>query len=263
MVYLKIDRLALCLQMASPLNPHTTMKKSLMNRFLGFVAVPIAMAFAVESLPAETVIYNLTNKINGILIPGATSTWAGVAISDISGGVSLTFSISPDLALNPNTSGTFISAWYLNFDQTKTISSKNLVSQVGQFVMPTVDVSNNNFDPANFSGSPKNFDIRIDFGNSGGPTKRFGVGESATFNFLGTVTAKSFDVLNNTPPSSGENAAAVGLYHEAAEVQGYTFNGTTSSATYVTAPEPTAALLLLMGAGIYCVVLRKRPIAEA
>lgn len=230
-------------------------------------ALPALMAFSDSTDAATSATYNLSIVINGTLVPGTTSTWASATIQDIVGGVSLTLNISNDLASNPDTVGTFISEWYLNFDSTKTISSSSMTSHTGTFLEPTVDISNNLYDPANFAGSPDNFDIRIAFaGSSYGPTgtgsaasKRFGVGESATFTLLGTgVTTDSFNFLNNTPPSAPPNDADAGVYHSVAEVQGFLVDGVSTSSTYGAVPEPSAGLLSMLAATAGSIFARKR-----
>lgn len=234
---------------------------------MAVAALPALMAFADSAHAATSVTYHLDTVANGTLIPGTASTWASLTIRDIDGGVSLTFNISNALASNSETAGTFISEWYLNFDHTKTINSTSMISHIGIFLEPTINISNNLYDPANFNGSPDNFDIRIAFaGSSYGPTgtgpaasRRFGVGESATFNFLGTnVTTDSFNLLNNTPPSAPPNEAGAGAYHTVAEVQGFLVNGVSSSTTYGSAPEPSAGLLSMLTATACTAFARKR-----
>lgn len=234
---------------------------------MSVAALPALMAFANTTHAATSATYNLNTVINGTLVPGTTSTWASATFQDIVGGVSLTLNISNTLASNPDTVGTFISEWYFNFDSTKTINSSSITGQTGTFLTPTVNISDNLYDPANFSGSPDNFDIRIAFaGSPYGPTgtgssasRRFGVGESVTFNLLGSgVTTDSFNFLNNTPPSAPPNEAGAGIYHGVAEVQGFLINGVSTSSTYGAVPEPSAGILSMLTAAACTVFSRKR-----
>ncbi len=253
-----------------PMNATPTarpMKTIRFNKWIAVATFPALMAFA-DTTHAAITTYNLSTILNGTLIPGASTTWASATITDITGGVTITFTISSALIVDTATTGTFIPEWYLNFDHTKTFtSSYNSTAQVGTFLTPVLTLSANGYDPANFNGAPDNFDIRIAFyGGTGGPSgggsaasRRFGVGESATFTLLGTgVTTGSFDFLNNTPPSAAPNDADVGVYHSLADVQGFTVNGDSTSAFYGSVPEPSAGLLIMLTATAGSFFSRKR-----
>ena len=244
------------------------MKTIRFNKWMVIAAIPALMTFT--NITQAAVIFQLDGTINNkIAVPGATSTWASVTINDRGpvgvDGVSMQFSISNDLSLNSDTKGTFISSWYLNYGGSgKTINYDKLIVNSGKYEStPTILITQNGLNsPVPFQGVPANFDLGINFGNKGGAKGQFGVGDSVTLYFTGTMAADDFNVFNNTNPTQTTNLNTKlnydSLYHTIAEVQGFSVNGTPTSSTYVTTPEPSAGVLSMLTATACIAFSRKR-----
>lgn len=238
------------------------------NKWMTIAAFPALMAFA--DITHAAVTFYLDDAINNkIVVPGATSTWASVTINDRGAvgvdGVSLKFSISNDLSLNDDTKGTFISSWYLNYGGAdKKIKYDKIIINSGKYEStPTILITQNELNsPVPFNGSPSNFDLGINFGNKGGAKGQFGVGDTVTLYFTGTMTAADFNCLNNTNPTQTTNLNTKlnydSLYHTIAEVQGFYVDGATISSTYVSIPEPSAGVLSMLTATACIAFSRKR-----
>lgn len=238
------------------------------NKWMAIAALPMLTILANST--QASVIFHLDETINNkIVVPGTTSTWASVTINDRGAvgadGVSLQFSISNTLSSNSDAKGTFISSWYLNYGGAdKTINYDTLIVNSGKYEStPTILITQNGLNsPVPFQEAPANFDLGIEFGNKGGAKGQFGVGDTVTLYFTGTMTANDFNFLNNTNPTqtNGLNSKLnyESLYHTIAEVQGFLVNGTPTSSTYTSIPETSAGVLSMLTATVCCVFARKR-----
>lgn len=234
---------------------------------MAIAALPMLTILA-NSTQASVIFYLDETVNNKIVVPGTTSTWASVTIDDRGSvgadGVSLRFSISNALSSNSDTIGTFISSWYLNYKSDKTINYDKLVVNSGKYEStPTILITQNGLNsPVPFQGAPANFDLGIEFGNKGGAKGQFGVGDTVTLYFTGTMTANDFNFLNNTNPTqtNGLNPKLNydSFYHTIAEVQGFLVNGKPTSSTYTSIPETSAGVLSMLTATVCCVFARKR-----
>jgi hypothetical protein len=237
------------------------------NKWMAIAALPMLTILA-NSTQASVIFYLDETVNNKIVVPGTTSTWASVTIDDRGSvgadGVSLRFSISNALSSNSDTIGTFISSWYLNYKSDKTINYDKLVVNSGKYEStPTILITQNGLNsPVPFQGAPSNFDLGIEFGNKGGAKGQFGVGDTVTLYFTGTMTANDFNFLNNTNPTqtNGLNAKLNydSFYHTIAEVQGFLVNGKPTSSTYTSIPETSAGVLSMLTATVCGVFARKR-----
>ena len=151
-----------------------------------------------------------------------------------------------------NLTGTeFVSDWAFNLDPSldPTALSFAVGSKTGTFDDPTFGTGVDAFQE---DGGGK-YDIEFSFATSGsgGGIHRFGVGESGTYTITGisTLTANSFDFLSAT---GGGN----GVHPTAAHVQGIGAEGSLSG--WVSAPEPSAILLGLLGAAGLFVHIKRR-----
>ena len=244
------------------------MKKIHFNKWMAIAALPMLTILA-NSTQASVIFYLDETINNKIVVPGTTSTWASVTINDRGtvgvDGVSLQFSISNTLSSNSDTKGTFISSWYLNHGGAgKTINYEKIIIDSGKYEStPTIIMTQNGLNsPVPFQGAPANFDLGIEFGNKGGAKGQFGVGDTVTLYFTGTMTADDFNCLNNTNPTqtNGLNPKLNydSLYHTIAEVQGFLVNGMPTSSTYTSIPETSAGVLSMLTATVCCVFARKR-----
>lgn len=234
---------------------------------MAIAALPMLTILA-NSTQASVIFYLDETVNNKIVVPGTTSTWASVTIDDRGSvgadGVSLRFSISNALSTNSDTIGTFISSWYLNYKSDKTINYDKLVVNSGKYEStPTILITQNGLNsPVPFQGAPANFDLGIEFGNKGGAKGQFGVGDTVTLYFTGTMTANDFNFLNNTNPTqtNGLNPKLNydSFYHTIAEVQGFLVNGKPTSSTYTSIPETSAGVLSMLTATVCGVFARKR-----
>lgn len=234
---------------------------------MAIAALPMLTILA-NSTQASVIFYLDETVNNKIVVPGTTSTWASVTIDDRGSvgadGVSLRFSISNALSSNSDTIGTFISSWYLNYKSDKTINYDKLVVNSGKYEStPTILITQNGLNsPVPFQGAPANFDLGIEFGNKGGAKGQFGVGDTVTLYFTGTMTANDFNFLNNTNPTqtNGLNPKLNydSFYHTIAEVQGFLVNGKPTSSTYTSIPETSAGVLSMLTATVCGVFARKR-----
>lgn len=141
------------------------------------------------------------------------------------------------------TGGEFISEWFLNLDPSldATQLSFTLESQTGAFLLPGIGKSTDGF-KADGDGL---FDLRLTFDSSGTNAHRFSAGDSllyAVSSSGGSVSASSFSCLSS--PDGGD-----GPFYAAAHVNA-TGAGGLESRWIAAVPEPSAALLLLAGAGL-------------
>lgn len=141
------------------------------------------------------------------------------------------------------TGSEYISEWYLNVDPSLDVSqfSFTLESQTGSFIVPVVEKLTNGF-KADGDGF---FDIRLTFDSSGSNIHRFSAGDSLKYSVTsggGAVLSSSFSFLS--APGGGD-----GPFYSAAHVNSTGVDGL-ESRWIAAVPEPSSALLLLVGAGL-------------
>jgi len=174
---------------------------------------------------------DLDFEYSGAVAPAGTPPWLNATFDDGGSPGSLTLTLSA-LGL---TDAEFVRRWYFNLDPLLDPALLVFSSPVktGQFTSPAIDTGPNAFK----AGGDGYFDIELAFTNSGGPNRRFGAGDAATYTITGIPTLRvmsfDFDSVNGPGPRA---------YDTAAHVQG--INDVDSGWI---APEPAAMGLLALG----------------
>jgi hypothetical protein len=136
----------------------------------------------------------------------------------------------------------FVSEWFLNVDPSLDASqlSFTLQGQTGAFLLPSIGLAGDGFK----AGGDGFYDLRLTFDSSGTNDHRFSSGDSLRYSVSsggGTVSAASFSFWS--VPDGGD-----GPFLSAAHVNATGTSGL-ESRWIAAVPEPSAALLVLAGAG--------------
>ena len=190
----------------------------------------VVLALSV-SASAGVVELGFNTEFSGAWPPSGPPDWLTATFDDddTPGSVQLT------LDTTGLTGGEFVGEWYFNLDPALDPDALSFtkVASVGTFDDPTLSTGVDSFLA---DGTGGRHDILLDFGN-GPASKRFGVGESVTYDITGisSLMATSFDT----------GSAGAGL-PSAAHVQGIDPDGENSG--WVTVPGPAPLGLLAVGA---------------
>ncbi len=204
----------------------------------------LAVSLSAASAGATMIQFDMTIEFSGATPPQGASPWMTVTIDD--GGSAGSVDIM--LEATNLTGGEFVFGWYLNLDPA--LDPDDLIfsapTKVGAFADPTISTGINAF----MADGDGKFDILVGFSSGGGPSGRFGAGESVKYTVtgIGSLTANSFDFLS-------QESGGHGPFPTAAHVGGIGENGDDSG--WISTPEPASMLLLAFG-GVASMTRRRR-----
>jgi hypothetical protein len=217
-----------------------------------FTAASLA-AWSANHAQATIITFSSTFEFSGATAPAGSAPWLKATFDDHNGFGSVDITL-----VGFNLAATeFATEWDINLDPG--LNPLSLVfsapTKVGTFTNPVISKGVNAF-KADGDGE---YDIQIDFDNSGGASNRFGNGESAKYTVTGIPTLNAYSFLFLSNPAGGH-----GPYHMATHVQG---TGGGSQSGWVApdpesfgliVPEPSSWALAMMGASGLALLWRRR-----
>ncbi len=185
----------------------------------------------------STLQYDLNQEYTGGAQPAGPPPWLRVVVDDHNANGNVTVSIQSLTLVNSE----FVSKVLLNIKSpvVPAVLSSSSLSKSGTFSDPAVEFGANAFN----AGGGSSFDMLVSFA-TGGPTNRFGAGDSVSFDVIGHpgLNSGSFNWLS----SGGSGSRLV-----SAHVQGIGSNAGSSGWITSVAPTPEpASLSLLAAAGL-------------
>ncbi len=204
----------------------------------------LAAALCTTSMAfGSTLQFALNQEYTGGAHPSGPPPWLRVAVDDHNANGSVTVTIQSLTLVDQE----FVSKLLLNIKPPINPStlSASAPSKTGTFTDPSIEFGSNAFN----AGGGSSFDMLVSFA-TGGPSNRFGAGDSVSFNVTGSsaLNSGSFNWL-----SSGGSGARLLSAH----VQGIGNNGGNSGWITTVAPTPEpASVSLFAAAGL--LVRRKR-----
>lgn len=211
-------------------------------------AAPLAIAIVGQANGATVTRYLDQIFSDGATPPSTSAPWLEVVVSDTGFNT-----VRIDLLCQNLGTGEYISEWYLNLNPT--LDPANLVfstpTKTGSFDLIALNTGTD-FHKVDGDGY---YDIEVVFDSSSedGGIHRFTNGDQVSYSVSytgGVIDSSSFSFLS-TPSGS------YGPYYSAAHVNS-TPDGGTGSAWVGAVPEPSAALGVLLGLGVWLGAVRKR-----
>lgn len=191
----------------------------------------VVAASCAVTVSAASVSFDLTVEFSGATPPDGAGPWLRATFTDVVGGVEL------ELESLLTGSTEFLDVWDFNLDPmlSPTLLSFAHTGSSGSFNLPTIATGVDAF----MADGDGLYDIEFEFDNAP-PADRFGGSDSVSYLITSTesISALSFDFLS--APAGGH-----GPFPTAAHVQG---TGGGDESGWITVPEPSAVLLLALGA---------------
>jgi PEP-CTERM motif len=203
-----------------------------------FIATVPVLAFLLQT--SDAAVFQLNHVFSdGAVPPAGSLPWLTFTTTDIGAN-----QVRLDFEASNLSAGEYISEWYINLDPALDPSQLVFSSpvQVGTFSLPlAIDRATDAYKP---DGDGR-YDVRLTFDETNSGAIRFTAGEKLSYSVSytgGSISASSFGFLS--APDGGS-----GPFYSAAHVNS-TGPGGLGSAYIAAVPEPSAALLLLAGAGL-------------
>ena len=222
------------------------------TRWLTLPVIFLMCTFAAEDANGGTLTLGMMREYSGGDPPEGATPWITATFDD--GGIAGTVDLT--LATTNLTGTEFVGEWLFNLDPTldPMLLSFSTISSVGSFTPPSINTGVDEYK----AGGDGLFDLQFEFATSNAGNGRFDSGDSLVVEISGipTLTAASFDFLST--PKGSSNGPFVTVAH----IQAIGTDGEGSG--WVTAPEPSSALLSAMGfCLVFCWVWRTRDRREA
>lgn len=205
----------------------------------------ITSLFAASASQASVLQFDLDKPYTSSTHPAGSPAWVRVRADDNGANGSVKLSID---ALNL-TGSEFVSKVLLNIKAPIAPSSLSAsgLNKAGTFSDPSVEFANNGFS----AGGGSSFDMLVSFA-TGGPSNRFGAGDSVSF----TVTGSS--LLNAHTFNTFSSGGGSGPLFVSAHVQSIGGNGEGSAWITALAPTPEPASAVTLGAAFSLMARRRR-----